>query len=211
MGGSQHSKFLLIVWFVMRWFVCSNFHHQDSIKKFTPAWRTNRPPKKKKMNYYYYINISCMVNRLCWFNDCHSSRNFSFSSSTFIIHIGVVPRAVGLSQISIRSWNKCTVKHSTLFSEGKETITIANKQQHLLLLLPNEEKEKIPKMFWLDSLINVAKLTLTSFFAADDDDDLLFSWERRSVPRIVRKTHRREREEESCRGTFLIGPNLHPN
>lgn len=58
---------------------------------------------------------------------------------------------------------------------GKETITIANKQQHLLLLLPNEEKEKIPKMFWLDSLINVAKLTLTSFFAADDDDDLLFS------------------------------------
>ena len=127
-----------------------------------------------------------MVNRLCWFDDCHSSRNFSFSSSTFIIHRGGgVPRAVGLSQISIRSWNKCTVKHSTLFSEGKETITIANTTTSSSS--QRGKKEKIPKMFWLDSLVNVAKLTLTSFYAADDDDDLLFSWERRSVPRLFEK------------------------
>jgi hypothetical protein len=145
MGGSQHSKFLLIVWFVMRWFVCSDFHHQDSIKKFTPAWRTNRPPKKKKMNYYYYINISCMVNRLCWFNDCHSSRNFSFSSSTFIIHIGVVPRAVGLSQISIRSWNKCTVKHSTLFSEGKRDNN--NRQHNNIFFFPTRKKRRFQRCF----------------------------------------------------------------
>jgi hypothetical protein len=86
---------------------------------------------------------------------------FLISRATDFRGAFIIKRAIS---ISIRSRNETHIPHIGSFSFGCEMVGGSDKNNHRCAQSSPNEEEEIPEILWLDFLVNVAKLTLTSLF-----------------------------------------------